>query len=108
MTMSDDKIEEGVGVWRCPHCGQRFFPRRLLCLACHTPEMTEDRVNEARVEEIAVIRHMIGQSDWKPRRIANVMTPQGVPLTVGLEDDAAVGDRIRLYQRGTAAFGCKA
>ena len=105
---SETTDEAGVGVWRCPHCGERFFPRRLLCLKCHTPEMTHDRIDEAQVEEISVIRHMLGQTDWKPRRIANVRTPDGLALTVGLEDDAAIGDRIRLYQPGTAPFGRKA
>ena len=32
-----------------------------------------DRVHEAVVEEISVIRHMIGQENWQPRRIASVL-----------------------------------
>jgi len=100
-------IEEqaGLGVWRCRNCGSRFFPRRLLCLDCQSPEMDEDRIHEGRVEEVAVIRHMIGQADWQPRRIANVSTKEGVMLTVGLLDDAGIGDTIDIVQRGTAPFG---
>ncbi len=107
--MSQHNEEQpGVGVWRCTACGTISFPRRLLCVKCHAPEMAEDRIHEALVEEISVIRHMLGQTDWKPRPIANVRTPDGLLLTVGLQDDAGIGDRIRLHQHGTAPFGRKA
>ena len=101
-------MTDGVGIWRCAHCGAAFFPRRLLCLSCHKPEMVEDRVHQGRVEEIATIRHMIGRQDWKPRRIANVATEAGISITVGLTDDAAIGDTVVLSQQGTAPFGRKA
>ena len=57
------------------------------------------------MEEISTIRHMIGQADWKPRRIANVRTEGGPRLTVGLLDDAQEGDAILLFQEGAAPFG---
>jgi hypothetical protein len=57
------------------------------------------------VEEIAVIRHMIGQADWKPRRIANVRTVDGPMLTVGLQDESGPGTLIEIFEDGTAPFG---
>ena len=60
---------------------------------------------EAVVEEISVIRHMIGQDNWQPRRIANVRTPEGVSMTVGLRDESEPGAVIELFEEGTAAFG---
>ena len=94
----------GVGIWRCNGCGARLFPQRLLCPHCHGAAFAEDRVYEGVVEEIAVIRHMIGQADWKPRRIANVRT-DGPMLTVGIEDESGPGAVIELFEDGTAPLG---
>jgi len=52
-----------------------------------------------------VIRHMIGQENWQPRRMANVRTPEGLYLTVGLRDQSGPGDVIELSEDGTAPFG---
>ena len=96
----------GVGIWRCVKCGTGFFPQRLLCARCHADSFEPDRVHEAVVEEISTIRHMLGQTDWKPRRIANVSTPDGgPPLTVGLLDDSGPGTRIEFFQEGGAPVG---
>lgn len=95
----------GVNVWRCDACNTLFFPRRLLCARCHGAAFSEARVFEARVEEITTIRHVLGQTDWQPRRLANVVTPEGLCLTVGLLDGAGEGDAILLCQDGTAPFG---
>lgn len=97
-------MNTGVGIWRCSGCGARLFPQRLLCPHCHGATFTEDRVYEGVVEEIAVIRHMIGQENWKPRRIANVRT-DGPMLTVGLEDDSGPGAVVTLFEDGTAPLG---
>jgi len=97
-------MSTGVGIWRCNGCGARLFPQRLLCPHCHGAAFTEDRVHEGVVEEVAVIRHMIGQMDWKPRRIANVRT-DGPMLTVGLEDESGPGAVIELFEDGTAPLG---
>ena len=51
----------GVGIWRCVKCGTGFFPQRLLCARCHADSFEPDRVHEAVVEEISIIRHMLGQ-----------------------------------------------
>jgi len=95
----------GVTVWRCRGCGATFFPQRLLCPHCHGDAWEEDRVHEAVVEEIATIRHMIGASDWTPRRIASVRTPEGLLLTVGLRDDSGPGATVVLSEEGTAPYG---
>jgi uncharacterized OB-fold protein len=95
----------GVGIWRCTKCSAGFFPQRLLCARCHGETFEPDRVHEAVVEEVSVIRHMLGQSDWQPRRIANVRTTDGQRITVGLVDESEPGAMIELFQDGTAPFG---
>jgi len=57
------------------------------------------------VEEIAVIRHMIGQENWQPRRIANVRTKNGPMMTVGLRDEAGEGAVVELFQEDGGPFG---
>jgi uncharacterized OB-fold protein len=81
------------------------FPQRLLCPHCHGQEFDEDRVYEGMVEEISVIRHMIGQADWKPRRIANVRTTGGPSITVGLRDEAGPGAVVELFEDEKAPVG---
>ena len=98
-------MSEGVGIWCCKGCGVKVFPQRLLCPHCQGQEFAEERVHEGMVEEVAVIRHMIGQADWQPRRIANVHTSGGPSITVGLRDDAAEGMVVELFQEEGAPFG---
>jgi hypothetical protein len=100
-----DEMTPGVGIWRCVRCATGVFPQPLLCPRCHHDVLTPDRVYEAVVEEVAVIRHMLGQSDWRPRRIAAVRTGEGLCLTVGLTDESGPGTTIALCQDGTAPFG---
>ena len=93
-------------IWRCANCRTGFFPERLLCPRCHGDEFEADRVHEAVVEEISVIRHMIGQENWQPRRIASVRTSDGQRMTVGLPTmRSASALRSKLFQEGTAPFG---
>ena len=95
----------GVGIWRCVKCGTRFFPQRLLCARCHDDAFEPDRVHEAVVEEVSIIRHMLGQTEWQPRRIASVRTTEGLCITVGLCDQSEPGATIALFEDGTAPFG---
>ena len=95
----------GVTIWRCAKCRAGFFPERLLCPRCHGDRFETDRVHEAVVEEVSVIRHMLGQENWQPRRIASVRTSDGQLMTVGLVDEADVGAAIELFQDETAPFG---
>lgn len=103
--MTCETEHPGVDGWRCEACGAVFFPRRLLCARCHHGGFAPHRFHEGRVEEITTIRHVLGQTGWAPRRLANVTTPEGVSLTVGLLDGAQEGDAITLVQDGTAPFG---
>ena len=95
----------GVTIWRCAGCGRGFFPRRFLCPHCHGDDLRADRVQDAVVEEVSVIRHMIGQTDWTPRRIASVRTSDGQLITVGLRDESEAGNTIALFEDGTAPYG---
>jgi uncharacterized OB-fold protein len=98
-------MSTGVGIWRCKSCGTAVFPQRLLCPHCHGAEFDEDRVHEGVTEEISIIRHMIGQADWKPRRIANVRTTGGPSITVGVRDESGPGTVVELFQEEGAPFG---
>ena len=98
-------MKRGVAIWRCANCRAAFFPQRLLCPRCHGESFAEERVHEAVVEEVATIRHMLGQADWQPRRIASARTADGLCITVGLIDDCAPGTVIELFEEGTAPFG---
>jgi len=98
-------MSAGVTIWRCVSCRTGFFPERLLCARCHGDKFETDTVTEGTVEEISVIRHMLGQENWQPRRIASVRTSDGLCLTVGLTDDSMPGTVIELFEEETAPFG---
>jgi uncharacterized OB-fold protein len=98
-------MSEGVMIWRCAKCNGGFFPQPLLCPRCHGHQFTADTVREGVVEEISVIRHMLGQENWQPRRIASVRTSDCQLMTVGLRDESGPGARIELFQEGEAPFG---
>ena len=98
-------MSEGVTIWRCAKCNSGFFPEPLLCPRCHSAQFATDRVMEGVVEEISVIRHMLGQENWQPRRIASVRTSDGQLMTVGLRDESGPGARVELFQDGEAPFG---
>lgn len=95
----------GVAIWRCARCGTGFFPQRLLCPNCHGHAFNEERAHEAIVEEVSVIRHMLGQADWQPRRIASVRTADGVLMTIGLRDGSEPGATVELFEEDGAPFG---
>jgi uncharacterized OB-fold protein len=98
-------MSEGVGIWRCKVCGAAYFPERLLCSRCRGHDFAADRVTEGVIEEITVIRHVLGQTDWQPRRLANVRTVNGPRMTVGLRDESGPGTVITLFEVGIAPFG---
>jgi uncharacterized OB-fold protein len=102
---TDKAVSEGVRIWRCTACGTGYFPQRLLCSRCRGHDFAEGRVTEGVVEEITVIRHVLGQTDWQPHRIANVRTANGPQITVGLRDESEVGAVIALFEEGNAPFG---
>ena len=89
----------GIGIWRCRACGAAYFPERLLCSRCHGHEFILDHVTEGVVEEITVIRHVLGQTDWQPHRLANVRTGNGPRMTVGLRDESGPAPLLRCSKR---------
>ncbi len=95
----------GVGIWRCVTCREGVFPQRLLCPRCHGDTFVPDRVYKALVEEVSMIRHMLGQTDWQPRRIASVRTSEGQRITIGLRDESPPGAVIELFEEDTAPYG---
>jgi len=98
-------MSAGVTIWRCANCGAGFFPERLLCPRCHGDTFKTDRVHGAVVEEVSVIRHMLGQENWQPHRIASVCTSDGQHITIGLRDESGPGATVELFEEGTAPFG---
>ena len=98
-------MSSGVGIWRCRKCGIGYFPERLLCSRCHGCDFVPDRVTEGVVDEITVIRHVLGQNDWQPRRLANVRTVNGPRITVEVRDDSGPGNVIELFEEDNAPFG---
>jgi uncharacterized OB-fold protein len=98
-------MNAGVTIWRCVNCRAAFFPERLLCPRCRGSRFEPDRVHDGIVEEVAIIRHMLGQENWQPRRIASVRTSDGLRITVGLRDQSGPGAAIELFEEGEAPFG---
>ncbi len=99
------EMKPGLTIWRCTKCRAGFFPERLLCARCHGDRFEIDRVHGAVVEEVSVIRHMLGQENWQPRRIASVRTSDGQCITVGLLDESGPGATIELFEQDAAPFG---
>ena len=98
-------VTPGVTIWRCVKCRAAFFPERLLCPRCHGDKFEAEYVHEAVIEEVSVIRHMLGQQNWRPRRIASVRTTDGQRITIGLRDESEPGTTIELFEEDTAPFG---
>ena len=98
-------MNEGVVIQRCTGCNATYFPARLLCPRCRRAEFADETIHMAVVEEVTVVRHVLAQEGWEPKRIANVRTPDGMPMTVGLLDDSDQGTAISLFQDGLAPFG---
>ena len=69
--MTADNVTAGVAAFRCAGCGALYFPPRLLCARCGGAAFEAARVTQGVIEEITIIRHVLGQKDWGPRRIRN-------------------------------------
>ncbi len=50
---------------------------------------------------------VIGQTDWTPRRIANVRMTGGPSITVGLRDESGPGTVVELFEEQGAPYGWK-
>ena len=102
-----DGLTPGVTIWRCGAAARGFSRSGCCAPQCHGAEFDADRVHEGVVEEVSVIRHMLGQENWQPRRIASVRTKDGPLMTVGLTDESGPGAVIELFEDGTAPYGRK-
>ena len=100
-------MSAGVTIWRCMSCRAGLFLRAALPMRCHGGTFEPERAHEAVVEEISVIRHMIGQENWQPRRIANVRTAEGLHMTVGLRDESGPGATPNCRERTAPPAGKK-
>ena len=98
-------ISEKLFVQKCSNCNKFTFPKKYFCSECGNTEFDAISINEGKVEEISVIRHMLGQKDWKPRKIANIKTALGIYITAGIEDAAQVGDALYIYSDNGAPIG---
>ena len=96
---------EKLFIQKCSNCNKFTFPRKYFCSACGSAEFDPVSVNEGKVREISVIRHMLGQKDWKPRKIANIETALGIYITAGIEDAVEVGDTLKIYSDNGAPIG---
>jgi hypothetical protein len=50
---------------------------------------------------------MLGQTDWRPRKIANVRMADGLRITIGLLDESAPGSVIELFEEDGAPYGAE-
>ena len=100
-----DGLKNGLDIWRCDGCGKAMFPKRVFCPGCHGAHFTRATAKTARVEEISLIHHMIGQENWQKRCIASVLTDAGCHVTAGLLDEAKEGDEIDLFEQDGGPFG---
>jgi uncharacterized OB-fold protein len=98
-------MKAGLTIFRCAQCGARYFPRRMMCHRCGGQDFAEESAHEAVVEEVSVIRHMLGQENWQPRRIASVRIGEDLRITVGLADESGPGATVALSQDGLSPFG---
>ena len=101
-------MTRGFTIFPCQGCRAALFPQRLLCPKCHGTAFASERIEAGVVEDTSTTRHMIGQTDWKPRRIANVLTVDGLRITVGLQDNSSEGAVIDLYDHDGAPLGVAA
>ncbi|MAT22849.1 MAG: hypothetical protein CML86_05055 [Rhodobiaceae bacterium] len=92
-------------IQKCCNCSKYTFPQKFFCSECGSTEFNKISIDEGKVKEISVIRHMLGQKDWIPRKIANIETALGIYITAGIEDTAQEGDTLEIYLHNGAPIG---
>ena len=95
----------GVTIWRCGGCGGGSFPSAALPALSRSVFETDQR-REGVVEDMSVIRHMLGQENWQPRRIASVRTSDGQLMTSACMTSPGQASG-RTVQDGEAPFGVR-
>ncbi len=94
----------GLTVWKCAGCGALYFPERYLCPACGGHVFDTTTVAEGVIEELTMVRHVIGQQDGTPKPIATVLIDGGARILAGVLDDAGPHDRVVLSERDRAPY----
>jgi uncharacterized OB-fold protein len=94
----------GLNAWKCGSCGAVYFPERYLCPKCGGHEFETVNVAEGVIEDMTIVRHVLGQKDWQPKPIATVLIDGGARILAGVTDDAGPSDRVLLSQVELAPY----
>jgi uncharacterized OB-fold protein len=98
----------GLKAWKCADCGAVYFPERFLCRNCGGHRIETVTVEGGVIEDMTVVRHVVGQKDWQPKPIATVLIDGGARILAGVMDDAKPGDRVMLSQEEQAPYARRA
>tara|TARA_B100000900_G_scaffold384092_2_gene372622 strand:+ start:2335 stop:2646 length:312 start_codon:yes stop_codon:yes gene_type:complete len=96
---------EKLFIQKCSSCKKYTYPKKYFCSECGSTLFDIVCLTEGKVKEVSVIRHMLGQKDWRPRKIANIETEMGIYITAGIEDSAQIGDTLKIYLDNGAPIG---
>ena len=97
-------MTSGLTAWKCTTCGAVYFPERFLCAACGGHHLETTTVTEGVIEDMTMVRHVIGQTDWQPKPIATVRIDGGARILAGVLDEAGPDDRVLLTQDDGAPY----
>jgi|SRR5690606_14915900 len=98
----------GLNAWKCRNCGAVYFPERYLCAQCGGHDFETVSVAGGVIEDMTVVRHVIGQKDWQPKPIATVLIDGGARVLAGVLDEAGPQDRVALFEEEQAPYVRKA
>jgi uncharacterized OB-fold protein len=94
----------GLNAWKCTDCGAVYFPERYLCAKCGGHTFETVNVAEGVIEDMTVVRHVLGQTDWQPKPIATVAIDGGARILAGVLDDSAPDERVQLFEEEQAPY----
>ena len=94
----------GLSAWKCKTCGAVYFPERFLCAKCGGHAFETVTVAEGVIEDMTMVRHVLGQKDWQPKPIATVLIDGGARILAGVLDDSGPNDRVVLAEEERAPY----
>jgi len=94
----------GLNAWKCKSCGAVYFPERYLCADCGGHIFEATIVEEGVIEDMTMVRHVLGQKDWQPKPIATVLIDGGARILAGVLDGSGPNDRVSLAQEESAPY----
>jgi uncharacterized OB-fold protein len=106
--MAQDRLEQGVAVWRCLDCGTEAFPLRLRCAACGSPRGEEAKVTGGTLADQTVVRRAVGGELPEPVRIGTIAADGGAVLVARLGAALEDGERVRLANDAGAPVASRA